>query len=43
MFGHDVAQVVSHRLPTAAVWVRARSGHVGFVADKATVEQVFSE
>jgi hypothetical protein len=29
--------------PTAAALVRARSGHMGFVADKVTLGRVFSE
>jgi hypothetical protein len=33
--GRDVAQVVSHRLPTAAARVRALSYHVGFAMDTA--------
>jgi hypothetical protein len=38
-----IAQAVSLRLPTAAAWVRVRSGHVGFVVDKVAPGQVFSE
>jgi hypothetical protein len=41
--GLAIAQAVSRRLPTAAAWVRARSGHVRFVADKVALGQVFSE
>jgi hypothetical protein len=37
------AIAVSHRLRTAAVQVRARSGHVGFVMDTVALGQVFSE
>jgi hypothetical protein len=43
MNGHAIAQAVSRWLPTAAARVRARSGHVGFVVDKVTLGQVFSE
>jgi hypothetical protein len=32
--GRDIAQMVNRWLTTAAAWVRARSGHVGFVVDK---------
>jgi hypothetical protein len=41
--GRTIAQAVSRWLPTAAARVRARSGHVGFVVDKVTLGQVFSE
>jgi hypothetical protein len=35
-----IAQAVSRWLPIAAAWVRARSGHVGFVVDKVALGQV---
>jgi hypothetical protein len=41
--GRAIAQAVSRRLPTAAAWVRSRSGHVGFVVDEVALGQVFSE
>jgi hypothetical protein len=41
--GRVVAQAVSRWLPTAAAQVRALSGHVGFVVDKAALGQVFFE
>jgi hypothetical protein len=41
--GCAIAQAVSRWLPTMAAWVRARSGHVGFVVDKVALEQFFSE
>jgi hypothetical protein len=41
--GHAIAQVVSHWLPTTVAQVRIRAEHVGFVVDKAALEQVFSE
>jgi hypothetical protein len=41
--GRVVAHAVSRWLPTAAAWVRARSGHVAFVVDKVALGQVFSE
>jgi hypothetical protein len=41
--GHAIAQAVSRRLPTAASWVRARLGNVGFVVDKVALGQVFAE
>jgi hypothetical protein len=40
--GRAIAQEISRRLPTAAARVRARSGHVAFVADKVALGQVFS-
>jgi hypothetical protein len=40
--GRAIAQAVSGWLPTAAVKVRALSGHVGFVVDKAALGQVSS-
>jgi hypothetical protein len=41
--GRAVAQAVSRWLPTAAVRVRVRAAHVGFVVDKAALGQAFSE
>jgi uncharacterized Fe-S cluster-containing radical SAM superfamily protein len=41
--GHATAQAVSCWLPTAVAWVQARSGHVGFVVDKAVLGEVVSE
>jgi hypothetical protein len=41
--GRAIAQAVSRRLPTAEARVRSQSGHVGFVADKVALGQVFSE
>jgi hypothetical protein len=38
-----MAQAVSRWLPTAAARFDPRSGHVGFVADKVALGQVFSE
>jgi hypothetical protein len=38
-----VAQAVSHRLPIVAPRFELRSGNVGFVLDKVTLGQVFSE
>jgi hypothetical protein len=38
-----IAQAVSRWLPTAAAWVRAQSGHVGFVVEKVALGQVFSK
>jgi hypothetical protein len=40
--GRAVAQAVSRWLPTAAARVRVRAEYVGFVVDKAALEQVFS-
>jgi hypothetical protein len=40
---HMARQAVSRWLPTTAAWVRARSGHVGFVVDKVALGQDFSE
>jgi hypothetical protein len=41
--GRTVAQAVRRWLPTAATRVRLRAEHEGYVVDKTTVEQVFSE
>jgi hypothetical protein len=41
--GRAIAQAVNRWLPTAATRVRPRSGHVGFVAAKVALGQVFSE
>jgi hypothetical protein len=41
--GHATAQEVSSRLTTAAAQVRAQVRHVGFMVDKVTLGQVFSE
>jgi hypothetical protein len=41
--GRAIAEAVSHWLPTAATRVRARVWQVGFVVDKVTSGQVFSE
>jgi hypothetical protein len=41
--GRAMAQAVSHWLSTAAARVRARVSHLGFVGDKVTLGQVFSE
>jgi hypothetical protein len=41
--GRSIAQVVSRWLPTAAARIRARVWQVGFVVDKVTLRQVFSE
>jgi hypothetical protein len=41
--GRAPAQAVSHRFPTAVAWVKPGSGHVGFMADKVALGQVFSE
>jgi hypothetical protein len=41
--GRAITQAVSRWLPTTAVRVRTRSGHVGFVVDKVALGQVFSE
>jgi hypothetical protein len=41
--GRAVAQAVGRWLPTAADRIRVRAEHVGFVVDKATLGQVFSE
>jgi hypothetical protein len=38
-----VAQAVSGWIPTAAARVRAQSGNAGFVVEKMTLGQVFSE
>jgi hypothetical protein len=38
-----IAQVVSRRHLTAAIWVDPRSDHVGFVVDKVALGLVFSE
>jgi hypothetical protein len=38
-----MAKAVSRWLPTAAAWIRARSGHVSFMVYKVVLEQVFSE
>jgi hypothetical protein len=43
LLGRAVAQPVSHWLPTAVAQVLIRAEHVGFVADKAALGQVFSE
>jgi hypothetical protein len=43
MCGRAIAQVVSRRLPTAAVRVRSKVNHVGFVEDKVALGQVLSE
>jgi hypothetical protein len=43
IIGRAIAQAVSRWLPTAAARVRALSGHVGFVVDKAALGKVFSE
>jgi hypothetical protein len=43
LMGRAIAEAVSRRLPTAAAWVRARVGQVGFVVDKVASGQVFSE
>jgi hypothetical protein len=42
-WGRAVAEAVSRWLPTAAVRVRVRAEHVGFVVDKAELRLVFSE
>jgi hypothetical protein len=42
MEGRAIAKVVSRWLPIVVAWVRAQSGHVGFVVDK-VAWQVFSE
>jgi hypothetical protein len=41
--GHSIAEAVSRWLPTAAARVRTRFWQVGFVVDKVTSGQVFSE
>jgi hypothetical protein len=41
--GRAVAQGVSRWFSTAAARVRTRSGHMGFVVDKETLGQIFSE
>jgi uncharacterized protein YcbX len=41
--GRAIAQAVSHWLPTTAAQVRVWAEHVGFVVDKAALEQIFSE
>jgi hypothetical protein len=41
--GRAVVQAVSRWLPTAAVRVRVRAEHAGFVVDKAALWQVSSE
>jgi hypothetical protein len=41
--GRAIAQAVIRWLPTAAVRVRVRSGHVTFVVEKVGLGQVFSE
>jgi hypothetical protein len=41
--GSAIAQAVSRWFPTAAARVRPRSRHVGFVVEKVTLGQVFSE
>jgi hypothetical protein len=41
--GRAVAQAVTRWLLTSATRVRARSGHVGFVVDKVSLGQLFSE
>jgi hypothetical protein len=43
MLGRAIAQAASRRLSTAAARFETRSGHVGFVADKVALGQVFSE
>jgi hypothetical protein len=43
ILGRAIAQTVSRWLPTAAVRVRAHSGHVRFVVNKVALGQVFSE
>jgi hypothetical protein len=41
--GRAVAKAVGRWLPTVAARVRVRTEHVGFMVDKAALEQVFSE
>jgi hypothetical protein len=41
--GRAIAQAVSRWLPTPATRIRARSDHVGFVAHKMPIGQIFSE
>jgi hypothetical protein len=41
--GRAIAQAVSRWLPTAAAWVPARSGQVGFVVEKVALGQVLPE
>jgi hypothetical protein len=41
--GRAIAQAASRWLPTATTRALVRSGHVGFVADKVALGQVFSE
>jgi hypothetical protein len=41
--GRTIAEAVSRWLPTATARVGAQAGHVGFVVDKVTLGQVFSE
>jgi hypothetical protein len=42
-FGRAIAQAVSRRLPMAAAQARGQAGYAGFVVDKVTLQQVFSE